>query len=166
MQIHRTFKGDMAKRAGWGEHNIPPGTVSSSSSRASASRPSTPPAMSPTNSSPRRTTSTRRRSMQMPTATSCRKTWRRSTWRRSRRASTGTRSTDGTLAARTVARLYQKQPCPVPRPGRCGRTCGNCWRHAQLKSVEIWSCWLSEIQKYVPCDARIRISRSVTKFRE
>lgn len=41
MQIHRTFKGDMAKRAGWGERNIPPGTVSSSSSRASASRPST-----------------------------------------------------------------------------------------------------------------------------
>lgn len=23
MQIHRTFKGDMAARAGWGEHNIP-----------------------------------------------------------------------------------------------------------------------------------------------
>jgi NitT/TauT family transport system substrate-binding protein len=23
MQIHRTFKGDMSKRAGWGEHNIP-----------------------------------------------------------------------------------------------------------------------------------------------
>jgi NitT/TauT family transport system substrate-binding protein len=23
MQIHRTFKGDMTKRAGWGEHDIP-----------------------------------------------------------------------------------------------------------------------------------------------